>query len=130
MRKPGAVNRWLWISIAIILIIFFIFRIFFSSSDRQGFGEKVGVIRLEGDILSADEIVSQFTKFADRSDVKAIVLRINSGGGVVGASQEIYEKVNTLKGELPVVTSVSNAAASGAYYAALGSEVIVAKVRL
>ena len=126
--NPGSTNRWIWYSIGLILLIFFIFRIFNGSSTNSGFfsGDKVGIVRLEGLIISSEQVNKQLNDFSERSDIKAIVLRINSGGGVVGASQEIYEKVKDLRSEVPIIVSVDNAAASGAYYAALESEMIVA----
>ena len=126
--KPSSTNRWIWFSIGSILVLFLIFRIFSSttSSSRLFGGDKVGIVRLEGLILSSEQVNRQLNDYSERSDIKAIVLRINSGGGVVGASQEIYEKVKDLKGKVPIIVSVDNAAASGAYYAALESEIIVA----
>ena len=126
--KPGSSNRWIWISIGSILLLFFIFRIFSSTTSGSVFfgGEKVGIVRLEGIILSSEKINKQLNDYSERADIKAIVLRINSGGGVVGASQEIYEKVKDLKGKVPIIVSVDNVAASGAFYAALESEIIVA----
>lgn len=126
-KKQNSFNRWIWISIAAIILLFIVFRMFGSSSS-SGFlgGDKIAVVRLEGLILSAEEVNKELEHFADRSDVKAIVLRINSGGGVVGASQEIYEKVKKVNQIKPVIVSVNNAAASGAYYAALESSRIVA----
>ncbi len=126
--KQISPNRWIWISIGAIIILFFIFRIFSSGGSSSGFlgGDKIGIVRLEGLILSSEEVNKQLSEYSERSDIKAIVLRINSGGGVVGASQEIYEKVKDLKGKVPIIVSVDNAAASGAYYAALESEMIVA----
>ena len=126
--NPGSTNRWIWYSIGAILIVFFVFRIFSTSSTNSGLfsGDKVGIVRLEGLIISSEQVNKQLNDYAERSDIKAIVLRINSGGGVVGASQEIYEKVKDLKGKVPIIVSVDNAAASGAYYAALESDMIVA----
>lgn len=126
--KPGSTNKWIWISIGAILLLFLIFRIFSSATSRSGlFGvDKVGIVRLEGLILSSEQVNKQLNDYSERADIKAIVLRINSGGGVVGASQEIYEKVKDLKGIVPIIVSVDNVAASGAYYAALESEMIVA----
>jgi protease-4 len=89
------------------------------------FGEKVGIIRLNGPIIGSEQIIHEFNSFKDRSDVKAIVFRINSPGGTVAPSQEIYEKVKNINLQIPVVVSVGNLAASGGYYAAMGSNTIV-----
>lgn len=126
--KPGSINRWIWFGIGSILLLFIIIRIFSSATSSSGIfgGAKIGIVRLEGMILSSEQVNKQLNDYSERADIKAIVLRINSGGGVVGASQEIYEKVKDLKGIVPIIVSVDNAAASGAYYAALESEMIVA----
>ncbi len=126
--KPGSTNRWIWFGIGSILILFLIFRIVSSIAFSSGLfgGDKIGIVRLEGLILSSEKVNKQLNDYSERADIKAIVLRINSGGGVVGASQEIYEKVKVLKGKVPIIVSVNNAAASGAYYAALESDMIVA----
>ncbi|MEE9572670.1 MAG: signal peptide peptidase SppA [Candidatus Neomarinimicrobiota bacterium] len=126
--RPGSTNRWVWIGIGSILLLFLIIRIFSSTTSGSELfgGDKIGIVRLEGMILSSEQVNKQLNNFSERTDIKAIVLRINSGGGVVGASQEIYEKVKDLRGKVPIIVSVDNAAASGAYYAAIESEMIVA----
>ena len=126
--RPGSMNRWIWFGIGLILFLFILFSIFGSKTSNSGLfgGDKVGIVRLEGMIISSEKVNNQLNNYSERSDIKAIVLRINSGGGVVGASQEIYEKVKDLKGKIPIIVSVDNAAASGAYYAALESDMIVA----
>lgn len=127
-NRSSGLNRWIWVGVGAILFIFLLFRIFGSSTTSSGLlgGDKVAIVRLEGLIVSSEEVNKELQLFVDRSDVKAIVLRINSGGGVVGASQEIYEKVKKINAIKPIIVSVNNAAASGAYYAALESEIIVA----
>jgi len=126
--KQGSPNRWIWFSIGLIIILFFIFRIFSSPTFSAGIlgGDKIAIVRLEGLIISSEQVNKELDDYSKRADIKAIVLRINSGGGVVGASQEIYEKVKDLKGKIPIIVSVDNVAASGAYYAALESEMIIA----
>jgi protease-4 len=127
-NRSKALNRWIWIGIGTILLIFVLIRLFNSPTSGSTLfgGDKIAVVRLEGLIISSEQVNKELQHFVDRADVKAIVLRINSGGGVVGASQEIYEKVKKLNLEKPIIVSVDNAAASGAYYAALESEMIVA----
>jgi protease-4 len=90
-------------------------------------GERVALIELNEPIYSSDEIVRQVKKYRDNRAVKAIVLRVNSPGGAVGASQEIYEEVKkTRDGGKPVVVSMGDVAASGGYYVACGANTIVA----
>jgi protease-4 len=128
LNRARSNNLWIWISIGLVLLIFIISKLL--NTNRTGSalfgGDKVAIVRLEGLIVSAEQLNKELDHFSDRSDVKAIVLRINSGGGVVGASQEIYEKVKSVNSAKPIIVSVDNAAASGAYYAALECTRIVA----
>ena len=95
----------------------------FGSGTRK---EGVGVIEVRGVISSADQIVAQLTEFRNQQRIKAIVLRIDSPGGAVGASQELYSEVQRTNAIKPVVASMGSVAASGGLYAALGAEKIVA----
>ena len=90
------------------------------------FGEKVGVVEIQGVILDAKPIVSQLKKFRKNEDIKAIVLRIDSPGGGVGPSQEIYSEVKKTTGEKKVVVSMGAIAASGGYYIAAAADHVVA----
>lgn len=92
------------------------------SSDKG----KVGIVELTGLIYDSRRIVKQFEEFAKEKSVKAIVFRIDSQGGLVGASQEIYQAVCRAREKKPVVVSMGNVAASGGYYVACGGDTIVA----
>lgn len=87
-------------------------------------GARVRVVRIEGPITDPRRIVERLESAKADSDVKAVVLRIETPGGAVGASQEIYHAVRQLDSVKPVVASVVNLGASGGYYAALGSRTI------
>ena len=90
-------------------------------------GAKVAVIELTGPIYDSRKMVRQFKKFGDHPSVKAIVFRIDSPGGGVAASQEIYEAVRRVReAGKPVVASFGSVAASGGYYVACGADTIVA----
>lgn len=93
---------------------------FFTKSDG------VGVVELIGPIISSEKTLKELRDFRQDSSVKAIVLRIDSPGGAVGASQEIFEEVKRTAAEKPVVASMGSIAASGGYYAALGANKIYA----
>lgn len=95
----------------------------FDSSARK---EGIGVIEVEGVIASADELIAQLSEFRNQERIKAIVLRIDSQGGAVGASQELYTEVRRTNAVKPVVASMASVAASGGLYAALGAEKIMA----
>ena len=87
---------------------------------------RIAVIQVEGMILDADAIVAFTDKIRGDSAIKGAVVRINSPGGAVGPSQELYAAVKRLAGAKPVVASMSSVAASGGYYAALGAHRIIA----
>ena len=89
-------------------------------------GKKtVAVVELTGMITSAKDILKELYKQADNDKVKAIVLRIDSPGGAVGPSQEIYAAVKKLKEKKPIVVSMGALAASGGLYSALGASKIL-----
>ena len=91
-------------------------------------GGRVGVVDLEGIILSADRFRDMLKRFHDASNIKAVVVRINSPGGGVAASQELFSELRRFRRETgkPVVVSMESVAASGGYYAAVASDHIVA----
>ncbi len=89
--------------------------------------DQVAIIELDNVITDSKEIVRQLRKYQKRPSVKAIVLRLNSPGGGVVPSHEIYEEVRRTKDRgKPVVVSMGSVAASGAYYIACGATRIVA----
>ncbi len=87
-------------------------------------GGSVGVVELNGVIMDAKKVIKQLERFEDSGEVRAVVLRLNSPGGAVAPSQEIYEMVRKMK--KPVVASMSSVAASGAYYVACATKKIFA----
>ena len=99
-----------------------------SGAPSLALGGRVGVVDLEGIILSADRFRDMLKKFHDVSNVKAVVVRINSPGGGVAASQELFSELRRFRRETgkPVVVSMESVAASGGYYAAVASDHIVA----
>lgn len=93
-----------------------------------GFGDRIGVVDLDGVILSPQPVVGQLKKFADDTSIKAIILHVNSPGGGVAASEEIYREVKRVREEKKkqVVVSIETVGASGAYYIASASNKIYA----
>lgn len=97
------------------------------SGDNSPFaGPKIAVIKVDGLILDADPIVAWIEKVGKDAAYKGAIVRINSPGGAVGPSQEIYAAVKRLARRKPVVASMGALAASGGYYAALGAQEIFA----
>lgn len=90
------------------------------------FGKSVGVIKVEGVITDSTEIIGLIREYAERDDIKAVVVRIDSPGGAVGPSQEIYAELKKLKAEKKVVASMGAVAASGGYYIASAADKVVA----
>jgi protease-4 len=99
-----------------------------SQAGFGGFGDRIGVVDLDGVILSPQPVVGQLKKFADDSSIKAIILHVNSPGGGVAASEEIYREVKRINQEKKkrIVVSIETVGASGAYYVASASNKIYA----
>jgi protease-4 len=90
-------------------------------------GDKVAVVPIEGEIFEARDTLDALHRYAETSAVKAIVMRINSPGGAVAPSQEIYEEIQKIRARTgkPIVASLDNVAASGGYYIASACDEIV-----
>ncbi len=110
-----------------------------GASEREK-GEEVAVYNASGDIVDmsmasltgareivGDDVVSDLEKLAKDEDVKAVVLRVNSGGGSAAASEKMWHAVELLKAKKPVVVSMGGAAASGGYMMSCGANYIFAE---
>lgn len=91
-------------------------------------GSRVAVIPVEGIIDESRDIIETLHRYRDQNNVRAIVIRINSPGGSVVPSQEIFEEIRKTRRESgkPIVASLDSVAASGGYYIAVGCDRIVA----
>jgi len=91
-------------------------------------GNQIASLTLEGVISDSRDFVDQLKDYGKRAAVKSVVIRINSPGGGVAASQEIYEAIKKFREETKkkVVVSMGSVAASGGYYAACGADKIFA----
>ncbi|MES9996798.1 signal peptide peptidase SppA [Desulfovibrio aminophilus] len=89
-------------------------------------GQTLGVCHISGLIMSSGETVDWLQELRDDGAVKGVLLRIDSPGGAIGPSQEIFEAVRDLAKTKPVVSSFGSVAASGGYYVAAPSTMIVA----
>lgn len=89
-------------------------------------GEAVGVIEIEGAIVDARDTIEHIRQFRIDEDIKAIVIRIDSPGGAVGPSQEIYREIRKTVETKKVVASMGAVAASGGYYVACATDGIMA----
>jgi len=105
-----------------VLAVFTLVYLSLRSGERReafgGFGDKIGVVDIEGVIIEPKTVVSDLKRFANDDSIKAIILHINTPGGGVAASEEIYQEVKRIreKKKKPVVASIETVGASGGYY--------------
>ena len=111
-----------------VLVLGAVMTVVFSMAGPGGlsFKEKIGVIPVEGTITESETVVSDLVEFTKDKGIKAIVLRVNSPGGGVGPSQEIYREVRKTIEKKKVVASMGSVAASGGYYISSAANKIVA----
>ncbi len=93
---------------------------------KGGIGEKIALVKIEGPIIVSQEIIDEIEQYRDDPSIKAIVIRVDSPGGAVAPSQEIYEEVKKAKEKKPVVVSMGSVAASGGYYVSAAATKILA----
>ncbi|TMB06775.1 MAG: S49 family peptidase, partial [Deltaproteobacteria bacterium] len=98
-----------------------------------GTGPRVGIVECKGTVggegergIDADKVVKRLRKYDRDDDVRAVVVRIDSPGGEVAPSQEIYSALRNLRKKKKVVASLGNLAASGGYYIAAAADQIYA----
>ncbi|MGD0281904.1 MAG: signal peptide peptidase SppA [Dissulfurispiraceae bacterium] len=115
------------ISITAFLVLLIVLSALFTFFQRKvSFGGKVALIRIEGPIVEAKSIVEELDGYAKNDSIKAIVLRVNSPGGGVVPSQEIYSGVKRAVAQKKVIVSMGSLAASGGYYISAPANRIIA----
>ncbi len=87
---------------------------------------RIGVVEVKGTITSSQELVKQIKEFRKDAAVRAILVRVDSPGGAIGPSQEIYTEIKRTIQTKPVVASMGGVAASGGYYISCAANHIVA----
>lgn len=114
--------------LAVFTLVYVAMRTGNDSASLGGFGSRIGVVDLEGVILTPKTVVDQLKKFNDDDSIKAIVLHVNSPGGGVAASEEIYREVKRIRDQKkkPIVASIETVGASGAYYVSSAANKIFA----
>jgi len=119
-------------SFLIAIVFFALMFIGMMAPDREfdfaGLGGDIGVVEISGviDENSGRRWIRQIDRWAESGSIEAIVIHINSGGGGVAISQEVYDAVRRASREKPVVASMASVAASGGYYIACGADRIMA----
>jgi len=122
-------------SMALLFLILTAITLWFFASTFKNYSNKTvnirkttyyALIKIENPILSSDTWLTYLQEAYTDKNCLGVLLRINSPGGAVASSQEIYEMVKKINKTKPVITSFGDLAASGGYYAALGSKKIFA----
>lgn len=130
-------TKWFLIILGFLLVAGLFFTILFLSFSSlpgskldtvvAGSGEKIALVELKGVIESSEDFVRQVKKYREDSSIKALLIRVDSPGGAVVPSQEMYEELRkTREGGKPVVVSMGSLAASGGYYVSCGASRLVA----
>jgi protease-4 len=124
-RKALKVGLWLFLALGVAVFVASYLGVRFGGP--LGGGGEVALVRVEGPIMDTREQVKTIRGYAKDHRIKALVLRVDSPGGGVVASQELHDAVAAFKeGGKPVVTSMGTVAASGGYYVSAPSTLIVA----
>jgi protease IV len=118
--------------VVVFLGLLFIGSVFIAKAllgmDERQFVQKpgIGLVEVKGMILDSRETVRQLRHFLKDDEIKAVVLRVDSPGGVVAPSQEIYEEVRKFAAKKKIVVSMGSLAASGGYYISAPATLIYA----
>jgi len=114
--------------LAVFTLVYITLRTGSEKATLGGFGSRIGVVDLEGVIISPKTVVDQLKDFSQDDSIKAIVLHVNSPGGGVAASEEIYREVKRIRDDKkkPIVASIETVGASGAYYVSSATNKIFA----
>ncbi|MCL2626862.1 MAG: signal peptide peptidase SppA [Cystobacterineae bacterium] len=95
-------------------------------TDKRDKRDKIGIVEVSGPIENSKAILEDIREVSEEDSFRAVIIRIDSPGGTVGASHEIYEALMRLREKKPVVVSMENMAASGGYYIASAADTIFA----
>lgn len=110
----------------IFIVIICISLLFVMLQKNLPIGDRVALIRIEGPIFDSKDTIDEIKDYMKDPSVKAVVLRIDSPGGAVAPSQEIYEEVRKAVVKKKIVVSMGSVAASGGYYIASPATRIIA----
>jgi protease-4 len=122
---PNSTGKKIFLIVTIIAAVFFI-AIYLIGSLSSASAGKIGVIEIEGAITDMKEAMEDVVKFKEDDSIKGVILRINSPGGAVGPTQEIYSEIKKLKQSKKVYVSMGSVCASGGYYLAVTGEKVYA----
>ncbi len=132
MAKNHFILRGLGILCALVLVVFtsVFFFAYWTGGDARVLalfsGDGVGVLQIDGTIDDSREVLAELKRLREMPWVKAIVVRVDSPGGAVAPTQEIYEEIRRAKKKKPFIASMGSTAASGGYYIASACDRILA----
>lgn len=124
-RSKGIVGIFILVTVLFFIFIMFAFYTVSQLKETSTIGEglldasknsPIAVIPIEGEIKESKKIVEMLLVAEEAQDIKAIILRIDSPGGAVAPTQEIYEEVRRIDAKKPIYASFGTVAASGGYY--------------
>src|SRR4029077_3016378 len=132
MAKMHSIFKGLGILSGLILVLFVLvfFYAYLTGGDSKALsflaGDGVGVLQIEGTIDDSRDVMSELKRFKEAPWIKAVVVRIDSPGGAVAPTQEIFEEIQKTKKSKPFIASMGGMATSGGYYIASACDKIVA----
>ena len=116
-----------YLAVAALFLAFLWATVGNADADLAVFGGRVAVVEVEGIILEVDDLVRDLKSYRENPSIRAVVVRVNSPGGVVGPTQEVHQALLKLReAGKPVVASLSSIAASGGYYIAVAADRVYA----
>ena len=122
---PSRKARMILLVVLIVVAVCFFGFIGISLTDGM-FGDKIGVLEVSGVISESKDVMEDIVRFKEDDSIKGVILRINSPGGSVGPSQEIFSEVKKLRTKKKVYVSMGSVCASGGYYIAVAGEKLYA----
>lgn len=132
MVNKHPILRGLGLLTVFILVVFVaaFFYAYLSGGDARALsllaGDGVGILQVDGAINDSRDVLTELRRFRDAPWIKAIVLRIDSPGGAVAPTQEIFAELQKVRSKKPLIASMAGMATSGGYYIASACEKIVA----
>ncbi len=109
-----------------VVLLVWGFKVLSGEEDLFSRKSKIGVLMIQGGISDSISIIHDIKWFRDNNSIKAIIIRIDSPGGGVAASQEIFREIKRTAKKKVVIASLGGVAASGGYYVAIGCRKIIA----
>jgi protease IV len=122
-RSPSFLRRH---PVLVPLAFFLLLLLSYGLVDRLFRTPVIGVVKIEGVVLDSESVIRRLRALEDAPHVRGIILRVNSPGGAVAPSQEIFSEIRRIREKKRVYTSIGSLAVSGGYYIAIGADRIFA----